>query len=149
MAFRELRLCAVAVGVMLGTGFAPGGGHAADSVLKWSDNLSPSLDPHTLSDVPSAFSRLNVYDSLLRVQNNPPEIKPWLAESYTTSPDGKAWSFQLRKGVKFHDGSELTSADVIYSFQPAARAQQRLLGRLQAGAEAGQHHRRRTPIRCR
>jgi peptide/nickel transport system substrate-binding protein len=90
---------------------------AADTVLKWGDNLSPSLDPHALSDVPAAFPRLNVYDSLLRVVGNPPEIKPWLAERYTSSPDGKDWRFELRKGVKFHDGSELTSADVVYSFQ--------------------------------
>jgi len=92
-------------------------GQAADTVLKWGDNLSPSVDPHALSDVPSAFTRLNMYDSLLRVVGNPPEIKPWLAESFTQSPDGKDWSFTLRKGVKFHDGTELTSADVIYSFQ--------------------------------
>ena len=90
---------------------------AADTVLKWGDNLAPSLDPHALSDVPAAFSRLNMYDSLLRVVGNPPEIKPWLAERYTNSADGKDWVFQLRQGVKFHDGSELTSADVIYSFR--------------------------------
>ncbi|MBV8166592.1 MAG: ABC transporter substrate-binding protein [Alphaproteobacteria bacterium] len=97
---------------------APQAGRAADdTVLKWGDNLAPSLDPHALSDVPSAFSRLNMYDSLLRVVGNPPEIKPWLAESFTQSPDGKDWVFTLRKGAKFHDGSELTSADVIYSFQ--------------------------------
>lgn len=95
----------------------PGTAPAQDTVLKWGDNLSPSVDPHALSDVPSAFTRLNMYDSLLRVVGNPPEIKPWLAESYTQSPDGKEWVFTLRKGVKFHDGSELTSADVIYSFQ--------------------------------
>jgi peptide/nickel transport system substrate-binding protein len=90
---------------------------AADTVLKWGDNLAPSLDPMALSDVPAAFSRLNMYDSLLRVVGNPPQIKPWLAEKYTNSADGKDWVFQLRHGVKFHDGSELTSADVVYSFR--------------------------------
>ena len=54
---------------------APQAGRAAeDTVLKWGDNLAPSLDPHALSDVPSAFSRLNMYDSLLRVVGNPPDI---------------------------------------------------------------------------
>src|SRR5262245_8017814 len=46
---------------------APAAGQAQDTVLKWGDNLSPSVDPHALSDVPSAFTRLNMYDSLLRV----------------------------------------------------------------------------------
>ena len=116
MALRDLRRMAVvlALGIVVGGASAA---RAADTVLKWGDNLSVSLDPHTLSDVPSAFTRLNVYDSLLRVQNNPPEIKPWLAESYTAAPDGKAWVFQLRRDVKFHDGSALTSADVVYSFR--------------------------------
>jgi len=106
----------VLVAVLAAVG-SPGSASAADTVLKWGDNLAPSLDPDALSDVPAAFSRLNVYDSLLRVVGNPPEIKPWLAESYTQSTDGKEWVFKLRHGVKFHDGGELTSADVVYSFQ--------------------------------
>ena len=108
----------MAIGLAALTALAqPAAAQTADTVLKWGDNLSPSLDPHALSDVPAAFPRLNAYDSLLRVVGNPPKIEPWLAERYTGSADGKAFRFELRKGVKFHDGSELTSADVIYSFQ--------------------------------
>jgi len=94
-----------------------GRARAEDTVLKWGDNLTVSIDPHALYDTNIAFIRLNAYDTLFRYDGNPPEIKPSLAESYTVSPDGKDWLFALRKGVKFHDGSELTSADVVYSFR--------------------------------
>ena len=41
---------------------------------------------------------------------------PNLAQSWTTSPDGLTWNITLRKGVKAHDGSELTADDVVFSF---------------------------------
>jgi peptide/nickel transport system substrate-binding protein len=44
-------------------------------------------------------------------------MQPWLAESHTVSPNGLIWDFKLRAGVKFHDGSELTADDVVYSFR--------------------------------
>lgn len=42
--------------------------------------------------------------------------KPWLAKSWTTSPDGKTWTFTLNDNVKFHDGMPLTSDDVKFTF---------------------------------
>ncbi len=79
--------------------------------------LPANLDPHQVVDVAMQAIMLNAYDSLYRYENDPPEILPWLAESYTVSPDGLVWDFRLRPGVKFHDGSDLTAADVAYSFQ--------------------------------
>jgi peptide/nickel transport system substrate-binding protein len=43
-------------------------------------------------------------------------VKPLLAEKIEVSPDGLSYTFTLRKGVKFHNGAELTSADVIWSW---------------------------------
>jgi peptide/nickel transport system substrate-binding protein len=74
-----------------------------------------NLDPHAIFDQSRVGSRLNLYDGLYRWEDNPPKLTPWLAESYTVSPDGLRYRFKLRRGVKFHDGTELTADDVAYS----------------------------------
>lgn len=56
----------------------------------------------------------NVYEGLMKVENSG-KISPSIAESYTTSTNGLAYTFKLAK-AKFHDGANLTSADVIWSF---------------------------------
>jgi peptide/nickel transport system substrate-binding protein len=80
-------------------------------------NESPydTMDPHAAFDVGRVAVRLNLYDGLYRWLDNPPKLEPWLAESYTVSSDGLTYTYKLRKGAKFHDGSEITSADVLYS----------------------------------
>jgi ABC-type dipeptide transport system, periplasmic component len=56
-----------------------------------------NLDPHAIFDVGRAASRINFYDGLYRWVDNPPKMIPWLAESYTSSPDGKTWTFKLAR----------------------------------------------------
>jgi ABC-type transport system substrate-binding protein len=75
-----------------------------------------TVDPHAAFDVGRVAVRLNVYDGLMRWQNNPPVLEPWAAESYDLSPDGLRYRFKLRKGIKFHDGTEMTAHHVVYSF---------------------------------
>jgi peptide/nickel transport system substrate-binding protein len=94
------------------------GGQKADAGQKliWArESEYDNLDPHLVYDVSRIASRLNLYDGLYRWQNNPPEIVPWVAEAYEVSSDGLRWTFKLRKGVKFHDGSEVTAEAVKYS----------------------------------
>src|ERR1700719_1969104 len=90
---------------------------ATPGVLVTGDNLPTNLDPHQIFDVPMQFYSLNAYDNLYRYEGNPPELKPWLALSHTVSEDGLTWEFKLRQGAKFHDGSEITAEDVVYSFR--------------------------------
>ena len=80
-------------------------------------NLPANLDPHQILDVGATGYALNGYDNLYRYEDNPPKMQPWLAESHTVSPNGLIWDLKLRPGVKFHDGSELTADDVVYSFR--------------------------------
>ena len=58
-----------------------------------------------------------VYEGLYRINPETGELEPCLAESYDVSEDGLTYTFHLREGVKFHDGTDFTSADVKYSFE--------------------------------
>ena len=60
----------------------------------------------------------NVFEGLVRF-NESGNIVPALAESWTISDDGLDWVFKIREGVKFHDGSDLTLADIVAKFERA------------------------------
>jgi peptide/nickel transport system substrate-binding protein len=55
--------------------------------------------------------------TLVRVNHATGETEPWLAERWTTTPDGRTVTFTLRDGVTFSDGVPFTSADVVFSFR--------------------------------
>ncbi|MBS0241584.1 MAG: ABC transporter substrate-binding protein [Proteobacteria bacterium] len=76
-----------------------------------------TLDPHEVLDARRTFVRLELYDGLFRWLDNPVRIAPWLAQSYTVSEDGRTLRFLLRKGARFHDGSEVKAGDVVYSIE--------------------------------
>ena len=59
-----------------------------------------------------------IFDGLIKLDDGF-EPKPHLAESWERSADGLTWTFHLRKGVRFHDGSKLTAEDVAFTFQKA------------------------------
>lgn len=74
------------------------------------------IDPAVGSDFSSSASLCNLYDPL--VWPTPEgEADPWVAESWTTSADGKVWTFTIRDGIKFHTGRELTAEDVKFSME--------------------------------
>ena len=72
------------------------------------------LDPAVGSDFSSSSSFVNLYDTLI-YPTSTGDIVPHLAESWDASADGLTWTFYLKKGVKFHDGSELTAEDVVFT----------------------------------
>ena len=79
----------------------------------------PSYDGHREETFGLIHPIAPFYNTLLRVDPNDPggtKAHPSLAESWTVSSDSKTYTFKLRKGVKFHDGSEMTSRDVKASY---------------------------------
>jgi peptide/nickel transport system substrate-binding protein len=58
-----------------------------------------------------------VHSRLVRINRATDELEPWLAESWTQSPDGLTYTIKLRRDVKFSDGTPFTSADVLFSFR--------------------------------
>lgn len=58
----------------------------------------------------------NVFDTLVEPDANL-QMQPALAESWTVSPDQLTWTFRLRPGVTFHDGTPLTADDVVFSYR--------------------------------
>jgi peptide/nickel transport system substrate-binding protein len=77
-----------------------------------------TLDPAWHYDTASATAIMNIYDSLIFYNMEKiDEFVPALATEWTISPDGKTYTFTIRKGVKFHEGGDLSPDDVAYSLQ--------------------------------
>lgn len=74
------------------------------------------LDPQKTTAYFSFEVLENVFDTLVEPDENL-EMRPALAESWEVSPDQLTWSFHLRQGVTFHDGSPLVADDVVYSYR--------------------------------
>jgi peptide/nickel transport system substrate-binding protein len=72
-----------------------------------------SMDPHFHNLTPNNNVAAHVFDALT-TKNARGQLQPALAESWRAIDD-TTWEFRLRKGVKFHDGSEFTAADVAFS----------------------------------
>ena len=116
------RIIALGIGIAAGVALVPGyaqtprsGGELVFPV----PSEPPSYDGHREETFGLIHPIAPFYNTLLRVDpNDKTGTKPYpsLAESWTVSPDSKIYTFKLRKGVKFHDGSEMTSEDVKASY---------------------------------
>ncbi|GAB4248448.1 MAG: ABC transporter substrate-binding protein [Thermoleophilia bacterium] len=127
-----LGILVVALGVILGgcssgsetTTTAGGGSSSTDTtapaavktggVLKVGSQAATNLDPHFSTSIADIMLNHQVYDWLVEIDSkNQPA--PGLATKWD-SPDGKVWTFELRSGVKFHNGADFTADDVVYTF---------------------------------
>lgn len=81
------------------------------------DTYDPrSLDPALSTDVPTGRAVGYVFDGLVRFTPDA-QVVPGLAHTWEVTPDGMTYTFHLRSGVKFHDGTPFTARNVVASFQ--------------------------------
>jgi peptide/nickel transport system substrate-binding protein len=75
-----------------------------------------SADPAKLLAISDVYHARMVYEPFVAADSAMQPV-PWLAESWESDAEGKVWTFRVRQGVTFHDGSPLTAEDVVYSFK--------------------------------
>ena len=92
------------------------GGDSSGNLVAAIAGEPDQLDPQKTSAYFSFEVLENVFDTLVEPDANL-EMRPALAESWDVSPDQLAWTFHLRRGVTFHDGSPFTADDVVYSYR--------------------------------
>ena len=101
--------------ILAGCGTSPENGPRVFRYRLASD--PPSLDTIHCTDTSSATIVLKIFEGLVDQDPATMEIIPALAEKWEISEDGLTYTFHLKKGVFFHNGREVTSADFRYNFE--------------------------------
>lgn len=111
-------IAAVAVGIAISLA----GSVAAENVLRWASvGGALTFDPHSGNHGPSIIQQDPVYERLLNTSARL-EVVPQLAVAWRPV-DPVTWEFELRQGVRFHDGAPFTAEDVVFSIERARSEQ--------------------------
>ncbi len=94
------------------------GGARGEQVLALIGSSPTTLDPAVAQDVTSANYLVEIFSGLVALDTKL-QVVPDLAARWTVSPDGRTYTFELRRGVRFHSGREVTAQDVKYSLERA------------------------------
>jgi peptide/nickel transport system substrate-binding protein len=116
---RLVGLLALAAGAVLALPLQAQTPHYGGELVFPVPSEPPSYDGHREETFGLIHPVAPFYNTILRVDpTDPSGTKPYpsLAESWTVSPDGKTYTFKIRTGVKFHDGSDMTSRDIKASY---------------------------------
>jgi peptide/nickel transport system substrate-binding protein len=90
---------------------------AADRVVRSGSLEEPGgIDPARSWDDTSSFYIGNIFDTLVSPDPRTMKIEPSLAIGWKTSKDGLTWTFNLRRGVRFHDGTPFDADAVVFTF---------------------------------
>ncbi|OKH36629.1 ABC transporter substrate-binding protein [[Phormidium ambiguum] IAM M-71] len=87
-------------------------------VLVYGSGGSPvNLEPGNITDGNSLIVQQQIYERLLEFKPGTTDLQPSLATSWSVSADGKTWTFKLRPGVKFHDGTDFNAEAVKFNVE--------------------------------
>ena len=81
------------------------------------ESFPTNIDPGVAVDFPGTQSNHNVYETLYQYEYGTLNLRPVLATDMSISDDGIEYTFKLRKGVKFHDGSDFDAEDVKFTYE--------------------------------
>jgi peptide/nickel transport system substrate-binding protein len=105
-------------GATQATGSTPSSDVKKGGTFRMARNEEPlSLDPIIPSDNGSIWVIYQMFDQLTTVNEDSSGIAASIAESWEISPDGTLYTFVIRQGVTFHDGSPMTMEDVVFSLE--------------------------------
>ncbi len=91
-----------------------------DTELNLRNRSFDTLDPAQSTDTASASVINQMYETLTHYPNGVAELENKLLSEFEVSEDGLTWTFTIADGVQFHDGRDLTAADVVYSWERLA-----------------------------
>lgn len=89
-------------------------GGNAEKIVRVCASFPLQSDPGVGSNAIEAAVHFNLYDAMVFAETDG-TIVPHVAEEWEISPDGLTYTFKIRQGIKFHDGSELNAEDVAFS----------------------------------
>lgn len=93
---------------------------AKNQILRIGNGTEPKeLDPAITTGVPESHIIDNLFEGLTTIDPFSQEVKPGVAESWTTSEDGLTYTFTLRKNAKWSDGKNLTAHDFVWAWERA------------------------------
>ncbi|MDN5853429.1 MAG: ABC transporter substrate-binding protein, partial [Actinomycetia bacterium] len=93
-----------------------GGSNRADQIVVGQVAEPKSLDPSTVTAVNDFRILVNIYDGLVAYAPDSLDVEPALAKKWKVSDDGRVYTFTLREGVKFQDGTPFNAQAVKFTF---------------------------------
>lgn len=99
------------------TNTAQAGATGKDTLIIGHYGDTPNFDTHNNLNDNGMRINMAIYDPLVRMDNETYEIKPCIAESWSISDDGTEYTFKIKSGVKFTDGTDMTIDDIVFSLQ--------------------------------
>ena len=121
-ALKRLLLTLVCTTLTIALGACSGdkdSGSSSQITIGIPQDIEDSLDPHKAVAAGTEEVLFNLYEGLVKPDSSG-QLQPAVASGYTISEDAMTYTFTLREGVKFHDGSTVTAEDVKYSLDRCA-----------------------------